>query len=386
MSYLYVTTNRFTKDDASSARALIFCLLLKDLGKDVIVISLDELSRFKTHNHHGINLISLRNSADTLLSRFFNFIFHRKRLIDCINDIKKNTMVEGIFFYDIPYPSLFYLKRISKNEKVKLYHDSVEWYSPEQFNFKQFALPYILKNVLNKYLIDDQISVFAISNFLYNYFQSKGIHTIRIPILLDMNKISFSKSIRSDKLTLIYAGSPGKKDYLKLIIEAISVLNKDQLSRIEFHLFGVTKTQLMDVCGVLEDVIKKCGNSLIVRGKVTREEVFSQLRFADFTVLLRPSELRYAKAGFPTKVVESLATATPVICNLSSDLNEFLVNGENSIIVKDCTAESFSISLMKALELTFEERQKLCRNARKIAESKFDYRIYKDIFNKFINE
>ncbi|MET0760137.1 MAG: glycosyltransferase [Flavobacterium sp.] len=386
MTYLYIMANRFTKDDAAANRVFTFCKILQDLGKEVIVISLDEVETDKIHVYKGINYVTLRSLSNDLKARAFNFIFHSRRLKKSIIKLSQTYDIEGLFFYDIPAHSLFYLKKTAKNKKIKIFHDSVEWYSPEQFKWGKFALPYILKNLLNKYFIDKQIAVFAISKYLNNYFQSKGIQSTRIPIMLDMKEISFEKVIVPDKLRLLYAGSPGKKDYLKEIIEGLGRLQKEELEKVELQLLGVNKKQLTKVCLIPESSIEKCGNSLIARGRVSRDEVLKQLEKTDFTVLLRSSELRYAKAGFPTKVVESLATATPVICNITSDLGDYLINRENSLIVEACTAEAFVITLRKALALSFTEKQTLCYNARKTAEQEFDYRNFKKQFNTFLCE
>lgn len=385
MAYLYVTMEKFNSGNASATRTLSFCEILKDLGKEVIVISLDEVSPNKIHIYKGVKYFTLRSLSSTFVAKTSNFLFHSRRLKKCIKNLSLTYDIDGLFFYDIPAPSIFYLKKLAKNKSIKIYHDSVEWYSPEQFKWGIFALPYILKNLLNKYIIDKQIFVFAISSYLNNYFQSKGIQSTRIPVLLDMNEISFKKSISPNKLTLLYAGSPGKKDYLNEIIDGLSRLQKEELEKVELQLLGVNKKELMEVCKVSKNIIEKCGKSLIIKGRVSREEVLKQLEKTDFTVLLRSSVLKYAKAGFPTKVVESIATATPVICNITSDLGDYLINEENSLIVEACTSEAFEITLQKALALSFEEKQTLCYNARKTAEREFDYRIFKKQFNTFLS-
>ena len=386
MAYLYIMANDFAKDNATAVRVFTFCKILEDSGKEVIVISLDEVETNKMHTYKGLKYITLRSSSNELIARVFNFIFHSRRLKKSIVKLSQTYDIEGLFFYDIPAPSIFYLKKIAKNKKIKIFHDSVEWYSPEQFKWGKFALPYILKNLLNRYFIDKQIAVFAISKYLNNFFQSKGIQSTRIPIMLDIKEVSFEKVIVPDKLRLLYAGSPGKKDYLKEIIEGLGRLQKEELEKVELQLLGVNKKQLTEVCLIPESSIKKCGDSLIARGRVSRDEVLKQLEKTDFTVLLRSSELRYAKAGFPTKIVESLATATPVICNITSDLGDYLINGKNSLIVESCSAEAFIITLRKALVLSFQEKQTLCYNARKTAEQEFDYRNFKKQFNTFLCE
>ena len=135
-------------------------------------------------------------------------------------------------------------------------------------------------------------------------------------------------------------------------------------------------------CGKLEPKAKKV---ITFTGRIARNEVLKHLESADFTMLLRPENERYAMAGFPTKVVESLSTATPVICNYTSDLKLYLKDGENSIILEDTSAESCANALKKAVSLTAEERKIMQNNARKTAEKEFDYRVYTDKVKEFIS-
>lgn len=386
MAYLYVTVEKIASGNASATRIISFCKILADLEKEIFVISLDEIVPTKINTHNDIKYISMRRLSNSFLSKVLNYVLFKRRLRKQINELSIHHEIEGLFFYDIPVNAIFFLKKYAKENKIKIFHDSVEWYSPQQFKWGKFAQPYISKNLLNKYIIDPQISVFAISKYLKNYFQDKGIHVTRIPIMLDMNRINYDKHIAPDKLTLMYAGSPGKKDYLKEIIEGLSKLSEENLKKVELHIFGVTKTQLIEDCMVSPKTIEICKNSLIAHGRVSRDSVLLHLQKTDFTVLLRSSELRYAKAGFPTKVVESLATATPIICNITSDLGDYLIDGKNCLVVDDCSSASFENTLLKALTLSIEEKYLLCNNARATAESNFDYRLFKEQFNSFICE
>jgi len=103
-----------------------------------------------------------------------------------------------------------------------------------------------------------------------------------------------------------------------------------------------------------------------------------QLRQADFTVLLRSPEIRYAKAGFPTKVAESLASATPVILNLSSDLGLYIKDMREGIIVNDCSPEAMCKAFKKALSLDSDQKAEMRKRARECSEKNFDYRCYKE--------
>lgn len=383
--YIYVTTEKVTSNSASATRILSFCKILKELSVDILVISLDEYETNKIHIHNSIVFISLRNSSNSLLSKVSNILLFGSRLKRLMEKLTKSHKIEGIFFYSIPPTSVLYLKKFALKNQISLFHDSVEWYSPEQFKWKKFALPYVMKDILNKYLVDKQINVFAISSYLNNYYSSKQIRTQRLPIILDIEEISFNKDLVADKIVLLYAGSPGKKDYLKDIVEGLAHLEKEELQKIELQILGINKEQLINDYNITESILEKCGKSILIMGRVSREEVLKYLQKADFTVLLRSPVLRYAKAGFPTKIVESLATATPIICNLTSDLGDYLQDNYNSLIVETCKSEDFSKTLRRAIRLSLEARKNLCFNARKTAELHFDYRKYIKQFNSFIS-
>ena len=92
--------------------------------------------------------------------------------------------------------------------------------------------------------------------------------------------------------------------------------------------------------------------------------------------MLRPENARYARAGFPTKVTESLASATPVICNITSDLGMYIEDMNNGIIVKECSAGAVKEAVERALDLDLADRERMCRNARDTAEEFFDYNEY----------
>ena len=115
-------------------------------------------------------------------------------------------------------------------------------------------------------------------------------------------------------------------------------------------------------------------------------EATEWVRNANATILLRDDRLRYAKAGFPTKVVESMMYATPVICNMSSDLELYLKNNENAYVVSECTDTSFSEAVLKFINTPIEEQNIVNANARKDAECFFDIEKYSEIISSLLYE
>lgn len=383
MTFIYITGEKIKSGSAGSTRILSFCRILISLDKHVTIYSLDDhiLKEKENYTSEELRLKTLRGKNNSSLGKIYNRIIHPFKLRSCLKEFKN---IEGIVFYNIPLTSVIFLKRFSRKQKIKLFHDSVEWYSPEQFYYGKLSLPYISKNILNKYLIDKSINVFAISDYLNNYYKTKGINSIRIPIIVDMCGMPPTNTECAHILKLIYAGSPGKKDNIKDIIHGIALLSSQEIENLELHLLGISEEDLIKKCGVLETAIRQCGPSLIVYGRVTREEVLKVLSRSDFSLLLRPSHLRFAKAGFPTKVVESLGHGVPVISNLSSDLEEFLVNGQNSLIVPGNSAVEFNSVIKSALRLSIEEKKQMRVYSKKTAVTYFDERLYKKKIQAFI--
>ena len=100
------------------------------------------------------------------------------------------------------------------------------------------------------------------------------------------------------------------------------------------------------------------------------------LKEMDFSVLLRPAQERYAKAGFPTKVVEAMSHGVAMLCNPSSDLADYLKDGENALLCCGQDEDSVRKALLRASAMDRDVRITLRKNARKTAEQCFDYRGY----------
>lgn len=379
---LLITYNRFPNGDAGAVRQEAFAKLLQLVGYEVNVICMGAYTEFDSKEYEGIPYVSFRNKSSSLYSKINNVIFFKRKLKRYLN---VNRNISLILVVEIPILALFFLKKYSKLHNITLIHDCVEWYSSEQFALGRFSWTYIKKELYNRTLIDQDFKVVAISRFLYDHFISKNIQTTKVPVIMDSSKINNVKRINEDFVTFVYAGSPGKKDYLLEIIESFGLLPKSELSRIKFFVVGPSMEQIIRM-GISEKLIDQLESTLIIVGRVPREEVLRILSMADYTILLRPDGLRYAKAGFPSKVVESLMTGTPVICNISSDLGDYIIDLYNGIIVEGNSSTNLAKSLQKAIELNYSERKEMQRNARISAESNFDYKIYAHQIELLIKE
>ncbi len=386
MTILIISYNRFPDNDAGAVRDYMFAKMLEDLGCSVYVVAMGTSTNLEIKDYNGVKYISLRSENLDKRSRLLNYFGFTKRLIDFIENNFKNNLPDFFWIVNIPLHSSLFIKKYAIKNHIKLVHDSVEWYSPRQFKLGFLSPAFILKELNNRIIIDKNFRVIAISAFLHRYYSNKKIMSIRIPIIFDKNEMAQDKNVIDDKLVILYAGAPGKKDYLYTIIRSLTILPENILSKIEFRIIGVSKLEIKNMFKRERNVFNSIEDYLNIKGRLTRQEVLANLIEADFTVLLRNPDLRYAKAGFPVKFVESIASATPMILNISSDLGEYLDDLENCIVVEDASSISFARALEKAYDIKFIKKdiKSMQKNSRQTFETHFHYHNYLNMVSDFL--
>lgn len=372
---------KFPDGDAGSIRQDILAKMFRECGLDVLVVGLGPYTGNKKINKNGYKYTSLRKENNGFYGKTFSHILFYKNFLSIV----KKEKPKYILIDDIGVLKTIALKKYCKIHKIQLIHDSVEWYSPEQFKYGKFSFGYLRKDILNKYVIDKQFKVIAISRYLYNHFSSKGIKTLLLPILTDKSNINANYNYKTNKIVYSYAGQPGKKDYLNTMIEAFYKLPKEYDDKYIFNIIGCTKEMIIN-SGISPSVLNKIEKNIVFYGRVSHDEVINILSKTDFTILIRSEKQRYAKAGFPTKFVESISHGVPVICNLTSDLELYVKDGLNSIEVKDDSVESLVLSLIYTMRASRTSINEMKTEALKTAINNFNYKKYVESFSSFLEK
>jgi glycosyltransferase involved in cell wall biosynthesis len=113
-------------------------------------------------------------------------------------------------------------------------------------------------------------------------------------------------------------------------------------------------------------------------------EALAEVAQAAFSILLRP-EIRCTRAGFPTKLGESLACGTPILGNVTGDVGLYVTDGVEGIVVPDCRPESFAQGLARALSMPTAARHEMRARARHRAAVSMDFRYYGPAMDQFLN-
>lgn len=280
------------------------------------------------------------------------------------------------------------LINFSKIHNIPLIVNSVEWYEKDNSRFDGLLgkIRYAENRIALTYYHVRMKNILAISSLLSDYYKSKGCKTITIPTVVDIleYKDVHYDSTGRDGIVIAYAGSPARKDYIGNAILALSYLDERDRKLIQLHFYGADKESFIKA-GIEEQIFEKYKDNIICHGRIPYESVKTAIGKADFTILLRPNK-RYANAGFPTKVGESMACGTPVIGNVTSDLGNYYVDGENAIVCDDESPEACARAMKRCIALSPKEILLMRASAKKTADQYFNYKQYAKSLVSFIEE
>lgn len=380
MYVLMVVPSDFPDGDAGAVRDDAFAHIYRELGYDVRLVGKSTTSRYGQYN--GTDYVSIYNDVPGIRGHFERFFFEHKEYENVIKSwIKEFGIPSVIHINSIPEKTISFLIHIAEENNIPIVHDSVEWYSACEFPHGKLDKAYILKDRLNRKIIRDPIRVYSISSFLDGHFKARGLKSCRIPVIMDVQNTVIGTADADEKVRLIYAGSPAKKDYLKEMVLGIEMLSEEEKNNLIFNIYGASEDQIKNLTG-----LSKLSTCIVAHGRVPRSIVQQDLLKSDFSVLLRPAEERYAKAGFPTKSVEAMSHGAAMICNISSDLGMYLEDMENAVIVNGNEAKDFKLAVKRILNVDCKKINAIKLQARITAEKNFDYRLWKSTVKELITE
>ncbi len=381
MKIFIITETKYPSPSAVTTHLSLVANILLEGGHDVTVYGRGMTEKGEYNN---IPFISFRGKSENTVKKVFDYCHSFKKSFLKEVDEKKP---DAILMYAIPLSLTRKLISKSRRGEFVLINDCVEWYSKSEFKLlSPQIIQYYVHEHRMKRLLPGNVNVIAISRYLEQYFCFKGNNTVYLPAVCDTAAVTSFKNTDKSKITIVYAGTPAKKDLFEPIVNAIAQMSFEERQRLNFKIIGSSLEDIAENANVSLDFIKQLSDCISFLPRMSHLEVLKQFETADFSILIRPSNMRYANAGFPTKVPESLSTGTPIICNYTSDLESYLKDGDNAIISDGFDCENVLRALRRAMALTSSQREQMYLNARKTAEEKFDYRCYIKSLNDFINK
>ena len=318
---LYIGGFQLPERNAAAQRVVGIAKGLRALGYRVLF-----LNSFKDYNELGIvekeyfgfKCFEYKREKD------IDYLFLAKTVLCMIKKIEPFAVIA----YNYPAVSLNHIRKYCKANGIKCLADSTEWYDTAGRNFLAGIIKGMDTFYRMRYVQKRMEGVIAISRYLYDYYK-QFVKTVLIPPVVDMEDDKWKASIikKDESISFVYAGVPStSKERLDLIVDAVEAIESE--NKICLNIVGITREQFINIYG-WKRIIPE---SVVFWGRVEHQKALQVVKQSDWSIILRENT-RLVKAGFPTKVVESISCGTPVIANNFSNIFEYLTD-EDSICVE----------------------------------------------------
>lgn len=392
----YVGSFRFPDGDAAAARVLGTARALRDAGARVVFGGWEKNGRVEDLQADGTYRFDrflyfpqadLRHMHLSPARRLAAGLFAGKNTLRWLmsQPIQPGDVIIAY------HGGAWFLSRLwhwCQIRNLRLVLDLTEWYSPRQLPGGRLGPAWWDSEIGMRFVKPKAERIMAISSYLQRYYASKGCAVLRVPPLIDLQNPRWIPIGRTPPerapLRLAYAGVPGRKDLLVNVLRGLATLREPD-EAVVLNLFGPSRESLVQVVPESAHWLSLLGERVVFHGSVPQSDVPRRLMESHFTVLLRRDE-RYARAGFPTKIVESLGAGVPVITNPSSDLTLYIQDGKEGVLLADESSEAFASGVRRLMALGPATWLNMRAAARQRAEISFDYRRHIEPIRQFVLE
>lgn len=390
---IYTGAFRFPEGDAASHRVLGIAKALRynnietlfcgwENSPRIIDLTAEGIYKYQNFEYYSQDELDFSNKSKVV--KLIKYLFRGIKTIKWIEKFIKTNKIDAIIVYNANSYFIYSLHKLCKKNQIKLVCDCTEWYEGKHLPGGSLGIFNADNNFRIRVLYPKVKNIISISSYLHNYFIKKKCNSIVVPPLVDLTDEKW-KSCKANHnphnkiFTLIYAGDPGKKDIISSLIDALNLINANNL-KIKLLLVGITNEELKKK--YLKSIIS-IPNFIKCLGKIDHRSTLMEYKHADFSIILRENK-RYANSGFPTKLVESLSSGIPVIANSTSDISKYVIEGETGFIVNSTSPICLKKCFEEILELNIESLATMKKNAYKCAEKCFHYQNYSNLITDFI--
>lgn len=339
---LYIGGFELPDKNAAAQRVVSNAKLFKHIGIDTVFVGVmktpvDNCSILGTKKEVK-GFTSFAVPYPTNPNQWFKYLCSAEPFIEVAETIEDLT---AIVCYNFQSVALKKILDYCKKRSVKCIADVTEWYSGDGR-----SLPVkVLKKADTFYrmcIVQKQLSgLIVISKYLLNYYKECK-NVIYLPPLTDLLSCAKLEKEKREELRLVYAGSPGLKDRIDLLIEAISHVKRP----IKLDIIGISEEEYLLLHP--EHVHKELFSDKIhFMGRIPHNDTLEYVRNADFSCFFRYED-RVTSAGFPTKFAEAISLGTPVLTNKSSNIADYIKNGQNGILLNELSVEEIANAIETA--------------------------------------
>ncbi|GHX12385.1 group 1 glycosyl transferase [Vibrio cholerae] len=376
---LYIGGFDLPDGNAACHRAISNSKLFKMIGINSSLLGVSKSSNLEKGVVHqlgskdGINMMVVNYPQRAI--DWLNFIIGDSATL---MHIKKNKP-DMIIMYNYPAIASLRIHWLCKKSGIESISDITEWYSSYNKNLIRRMIKWFDTTLRINFVARLSKRVITTSQYMTNFYESKGLKCLELPTLFDVSELIYNthrpkETSELECIKLVYFGSPFDKsvaihdnrqvkERLDKVISA--VYNNHLKHNINLNIYGVTKSDFLDVYPDYSVVLETLNKCVFFHGRVAHDELVSFISMADYSIFFR-DDTRVNKAGFPSKLAESITLGIPVITSDISALKKY----KDIAGVNLCSIGYESQELDKIL-------CKRLRNNSLPDRKYFDYRSYK---------
>lgn len=377
MKIVYAGPFTFPSSNANSLRVQGIARALVTAGHEVSVYCIGPKAQSETID--GVRVTRVPEYSDGFAAVFgkgVRGLFLGDATIRALEE--NDERPDAVILYGTHTGYLARLLQFCRRNRVSLFVDVVEWYQPSHLPGGAVG-PFAIANEFSMRVLAKQAhGVLAISRFLESHFLRLGCEVMRVPPLFEGTKPRAKQwSEDGDQLHFCYVGTPGRKENLEAIMEG---LDRAAAAGTKFvmHFVGITAEDAQTLTRWKDswDIFSR------FYGRVSHSDAEDIIASCDFMVLVREDK-RFSRAGFPSKAAESLSLGTPLLSNLSSNLDEYL-DSTNSILISEPSSEAVCESVTLAGTLTNEQLGEM-KEAARLTGARFSPDLFISGMSTFIS-
>ena len=327
---LYIGGFELPDKNAAAHRVLSNAKILRKIGKKVVFIGVDKSLSWDS------DILSTKNTvqgfeiyAIPYPQKKEQWIKYLTEIREYIKVIKKFENIEMIILYNFQAIAMKKFLSYCKKKDIKCCADITEWRSARQerlvYRILKDSDTWYRMKVLHKKLD----GLIVISKYLEAYYSSSK-NIVYVPTMTDASESKWKGKYEKSNsvLKLVYAGNPGRKDRVDMLIEALKDVNR----KYQLDIIGITLEQYLEYYPNHSEMVKKNSN-IVFHGRIQHIETLEYIKKANYSCFFREDD-RVSKSGFPTKFAEAITCGTPVLTNKTSNLSDYIKNDENGIFIE----------------------------------------------------
>ncbi|WP_410821264.1 glycosyltransferase [Micromonospora sp. 050-3] len=385
---LLVGHYRFPYGDATSNRLLQLARCAAPHGTQTLVVNdwpCDGSAPSQRDEVAGIELITLRTRGGNPVTRMAARL---ARPIRVLRAMRRRGVVRGdvsVVLLPMAMMTLGNWAVLRLALRCPVVVDASERHDRHQFR-RGWLTPYFVRHRWSTFLATRLVHrAIAVSTTLGAYLERRGVDVLVVPPQVDCDEFAEPRSSSlTGGLRLLYAGTPGRKDMLDVILRGISRLGPQDQARVRLTIAGVTREAAAASSDLDISVLESVSAEVTFLGRVPRDRVLALLSESHFSLLVRPTG-GYAAHGFPSKVPESLSAGCPVLLNYTSDLASYVQDGVEGLVLDGNGPDDVRRGIERALRLRDEDWAPMSRAARERARDSFDHRAWRARVTAFLD-